>query len=216
MHDVIIVGAGAFGREVYAWLSDNVAVLDDPEYQVKGFLEADPEALAGFDVKVRVIGDESSYQVEADDRFIIAIGNIDSRKRVVEALSKRKAHFVSLVHRTAVIADTAKLGQGCVVCPFVTISCNVQVGDWCLLNLYSSCGHDSRIGQHCILSPYATLNGFAVLEDEVFVGTHATVAGYRRIGYRAKISANSAAMYDAPPYSFVCGVPGRNRIIFRD
>ncbi|MBW1801503.1 MAG: hypothetical protein JRJ85_12340, partial [Deltaproteobacteria bacterium] len=101
-----------------------------------------------------------------------------------------------------------------VICPFVTVSDNADIDDFAMLQLYASCGHDSKIGRYGILSPYATVNGFSTLEDEVFMGTHATVTAYRKVGFRAKISANSVAMQDVPSYGFVYGVPGKTRIIF--
>ena len=101
-----------------------------------------------------------------------------------------------------------------VICPFATVSDSVVLGDFAVLNFYSSCGHDALVGRFCVLSPYATLNGHAVLEDEVFLGTHATVTAHRRVGTRSKIGANSVAFRDVAPRSLVLGVPGQARTIF--
>lgn len=211
MHNVIIVGAGGFGREVFNWANDS---LPSERYRIKGFLSNKPGHLDFFNLGVGVLGDDETYSIGDDDRFLFAIGDIDAKKRIVGKMKDRGARFISLIHPTAVVARTARLGEGVIVCPFAVVSDSVELGDFATLNYYSSCGHDSKVGRCGILSPYATLNGFAVLEDEVFMGTHSTVAANRRIGYRSKISANSVAMYDIPPRHFVFGVPGKAQKIF--
>jgi UDP-N-acetylbacillosamine N-acetyltransferase len=77
------------------------------------------------------------------------------------------------------------------------------------MNYHSSLGHDASAGDHAVLSPYATLGGNAHIDDDVFMGLHASVGPGRRIGARSKVSANSCALTDAQPESIVYGVPGR-------
>lgn len=215
MLDIIIVGAGGFGREVYHWTKD---AFPKDEYRVKGFLDDSPDPLTGFGMDVGILGSlnsaQKAYRIQKRDRFVFAIGDIDSKKQAISTLKKRGAQFLTLIHPTTAIASTAKIGEGVIICPFVTVSDHARVEDFAMLNFYASCGHDSIVGKYGILSPYATLNGFAVLEDEVFMGTHSTVTAKVRIGRGSKISANSVAMRDAPPHSFVYGVPGKSRTIF--
>lgn len=204
----MIVGAGGFGREVFHWCQAAF------ECRVKGFVDAEPVDLSSLGDGLRVIGNERDCRVDGEDRFVLAIGRMDVRRRVARALTERGARFTQLIHPTAVVAPTAQLGEGVVVCPFALVSDNVRLGDFSMLNFYASCGHDAVVGRYSVLSPYATLNGEAVLEDEVFLGTHATVVAGRRIGARSKISANSVAMRDVPAGALVLGVPGRSQLIF--
>lgn len=212
MFDVVIVGAGGFGREVYNWSKNS---LPNEQYQVKGFLSKRND-LDQFDMEVGILGDEDTYEIGEKDRFLFAIGNIDVKKRIVEKMKSKGAQFLSLIHPTAIVANTATIGEGVIICPFATVSDSVVLGDFVMMNFYSSCGHDAKIGKYCVFSPYATVNGFTVLENEVFLGTHSTVAPYRRVGDRARISANSAAMYDVAPRSLLYGVPGKSKTIFSE
>lgn len=214
MDNIIIIGAGGFGREVYSWLKDT---FDNKQFKIKGFLTNIPDHLNDFDdINVPILGDENTYKIDSEDKFIFAIGDIDAKKRIVTNLKNKGAKFLNLIHPTAVVAKSAKIGEGVVICPFALVSSHVQLDDFVTMNFYSSCGHDAKVGKYCILSPYATVNGFSILEDEVFLGSHATVTARRKVGYRAKVSANSAVMNDAPPYTFVYGVPGRNQTIFKE
>lgn len=208
MFNVVIIGAGGCARDVYQWAMDS---LSDKDYHIKGFISNNPHDLDNYHYDVPLLGNDRDYEVAENDRFLMAIGDIDIKKRVVEYFKKKGARFLTLVHKTAIVAPTASLGEGVIVCPYALISNNVVVDDFVLVNYYSSFGHDSRIGKYCFISPYATTNGFVVLEDEVFLGTHASVIAYKKVCYRSKISANSVAMNDVPPYSFVYGVPGVHR-----
>lgn len=206
MYNIIIVGAGGCAREIYYWTNDT---FSKENYKIKGFLSYKQKDLEGYNIKVGIIGDDDNYKIEKNDRFIIAIGDIDIKKRAVNRLKKRGAKFISLIHPTALIIPTAKIGEGVVICPYCLISDNVQLGDFVMTNTYSSCGHDVQVGKYCILSPYVALNGFVKLENEVFVGTHATVIPYKKVGFQAKISANSVVMRNVPSKCMVFGVPGK-------
>lgn len=207
MYNIIIVGAGGFAREIYYWANDTFSIDD---YIIKGFLSYNQKDLDGYNIKVGIIGNDDNYKIKENDRFIIGIGDIDVKKRAVNRLKKRGAKFISLIHPTALIVPTAKIGEGVVICPYCLISDNVQLDDFVMMNTYASCGHDVKVGKYCILSPYVALNGFVKLENEVFVGTHATVISYKKVGFQAKISANSVVMRNVPSKCMVFGVPGKN------
>jgi sugar O-acyltransferase (sialic acid O-acetyltransferase NeuD family) len=211
MLDIVIVGAGGFGREVYQWAKDS---LPGDHYRLKGFLSSRPDDLDGFGIAEKVLGDDASYAVQENDRFVFAIGNIEAKKHSVERMKARGIKCVTLIHPTAVVASSAVIGEGVILCPFVLVSDHVVLGDFVMMNFYSSCGHDTKVGKYGMFSPYATANGFVNMEDEVFLGSHATITGYRKVGAGAKISANSVAMHDVPAGGFVFGVPGKIKAIF--
>jgi len=206
MYNIVIVGAGGFGREQYNRFKD---FFPQNKYKIKGFLDDNASILDNYSLEIGIIGNLDNYEVQNQDRFIFAIGNIETKKRLVEKLKNKGAKFLTFIHQTAIVANTARIGEGSIVCPFCLVSNNAQLDDFVLMNAYSSCGHDTKVGKYCILSPYATLNGFVVLEDEVFLGTHATVTAYKKVGYQSKVSANSVVMRDVPPNRIVFGVPGK-------
>ncbi len=206
MLDIVIIGAGGFAREVETLLP---SFLPDTPHHVKGFLGKDQGVPTAQDLSRRILGDPEDYHPQPEDRFVLAIGNMDARRRVITALSRRGATFLTLVHPLALVAPTAVLQPGVLVYPFACVSNNAQLAMGVKLNYYASVGHDTRLGECCLLAPYATVNGFGFLEDEVYMSTHSTVAPQVRIGTRSKISANSAAMKDVPENSLVFGVPGR-------
>jgi len=203
MLDIIIVGAGGFGREVYQWSKD---AFNQDEYRIKGFLSKDSNELDEFAIDAPILGHEDDYQIQDNDRFIIAIGNVAIKKNVVESLKSKGASFVSLIHPTAIVAPSVKIGEGVVICPYSILTDSVIIGDYVMLNVYVYCGHDSKVGKYSILSPYSTLNGYASLEDEVFLATHSVVTGYKNVGSKSVIGANSLVLHDVEGESKVLGL----------
>lgn len=204
--DIVIIGAGGFAREIEALLP---TFLPDSKHRLKGFLGKDQGVPSENDLSDRLLGDPETYSPEPNDRFVLAIGNMDARRRTVEALMSKGAEFLTLVHPTAYVAPTAKLEPGVLIYPFACVSNNARLATAVKLNYYASVGHDTQLGKYCLLAPYATVNGFGILADEVYLSTHSTVAPQVNVGYASKVSANSAVMKDVPDNSLVFGVPGR-------
>lgn len=203
---ILIVGAGGFGREVLHWAR---AAWPAPIATVAGFLSAhEPRHWRGGDLPA-VIGDPDDFVPAAGDGFLLGVGIPDVRRRLAETLMARGARFLTLVHPTAIVAPTAEIGAGSIICPFAVVSDNARVGRCVLLNYHTSLGHDASAGDFAVLSPYATLGGNAHVAEDVFLGMHASVGPGRRVGPRSKVSANSCALADAPADSLVFGAPGR-------
>jgi sugar O-acyltransferase (sialic acid O-acetyltransferase NeuD family) len=203
---ILIVGAGGFGREVLQWARD---AWPESEDRIAGFLSTEPNALEGFDCNHSVLGSPDAYRPAPGDRFLLAIGIPYVRRRVAESLLAHGAEFVTLIHPTAIVAATASIGPGSILCPYSIASDSCRVGRFVIMNYHSSLGHDASAGDFSVLSPYATLGGHAHVEDDVFLGLHASVGPGKTVGARSKVSANSCVLATAPADSIVYGVPGR-------
>ena len=67
------------------------------EFDVRGYLDARADALERFKDYPPVIGSPETYEPEADDVFITALGSIASRRRCVELVKARGGTFGSIV-----------------------------------------------------------------------------------------------------------------------
>ncbi len=201
---VFIVGAGGFGREVYGWFGRSALLA-----RLVGFLSADLGALDGLPMGHRVVGSPDDHDVRPGDAFVLAIGIPGVRRNVAEALQSRGASFLTLIHHTAMVAESATIHQGAIICPYAVVSTHARVGACVILNYHSSAAHDAVIGDYTVLSPYAAVGGNAVLEDDVFVGLHGTVGPGKRVGARSKVAASSCALLNVPPDCLALGVPAR-------
>jgi len=204
--EFVIVGAGGFGREMATFLND---CWPSDSFRIRGFLAQETDAVVQNRVRYPILGDPDTYQPRTTEQFLLAIGAVPSRRRVVEALTSRGGEFVSFIHPTAVIASGATIGTGCVLAPHTMVSNGASLANYTLLNYYASAGHDSVLGRFSVLSPYATLNGHAIVEEHVFVGTHAVVAPGVRVGQHSVVGAGAIVLQDVAARSFVRGVPAK-------
>lgn len=203
---ILIVGAGGFGREVLQWA--RAAWPEDCD-RICGFLSADTDILDGCDCGVDIVGTPDGHRPAPGEKFLLGIGVPYVRRRVAESLVAQGAEFLTLVHPTAIVAPSACIGEGSIMCPFSIVSDSARLGRFVAMNYHTSLGHDASAGDFAVLSPYATLGGNAHIEDDVFLGLHASVGPGKTVGARSKVSANSCVLTSAPSDSMVFGVPGR-------
>jgi len=204
---ILIVGAGGFGREVLQWASQ--AWPDDVQ-KIAGFLSDDPMALAGHATTLSVVGPATGFEPKPGDALVLAIGIPGIRRSIAQALVARGADFLTLIHPTAIVAASARIGGGTILCPYAIVSDNCQLGRFVLMNYHSSVGHDASAADFVVFSPYATLGGGAAVGDGVFLGLHASVGPGVSLGDRCKVSAGSAALAAASADTVIWGSPGRH------
>jgi len=206
---IIIVGAGGFGREVLQWARDAWPVH---AHLIAGFLSANADCLKNYPSHsgLKIFADPQDFKAAPGDALLLAIGIPQSRRHVAEKLADHGATFLTLIHPTAIVAPTATIGDGSILCPYSIVSDSACLGRFVLLNYHASLGHDARAGDYSVLSPYATLGAGARISEDVFMGMHSSIGPGKKVGARSKVSANSAALNHAPADSIVYGVPGRS------
>ena len=79
------------------------------------------------------------------------------------------------IHPTAVVAPTAKLGQGCQIAPYVVIGDHAIIGEGTSIGAHSVLGQGVRLGEGCRIGPHVTL-------ECVEVGSRVTIDAGARIG----------------------------------
>ncbi|WP_077036110.1 acetyltransferase [Pelomonas sp. KK5] len=200
-----LVGCGAYARELINWIADAEAAGRLPP--LAGFLDETPDSLDGFPYTLAYRGRADDYEPVPGEALVMAIADPNTKRRVADQLKAKGAWFATVIHPSAVIAGSARLGEGVTVCPFALVSADATVGDFVAINAMSSVGHDVQLGAFSTLSAHVDLTGRVIVGEEVFFGTGAKVLPGVKIGERAKIGAGAlimrnvkadAVMYTAP------------------
>ncbi len=205
MKELIIVGAGGFGREVYRWAKDIEKVSNS--WRVIGFLDDNPSALEGYQNYPPIIGSPLKYLPAENQVFVCAIGDTKAKLKVCRSLEKVDANFTTLIHPSATLGGNIKIGDGSILCPRVVITTDVFVGKYVILNVGASVGHDSTIADGCTINAHADINGFVNLKEGVFVGSHGSILPNTVVGDFATIGAGSVAINRVKPGTTIFGVP---------
>lgn len=207
MYDVIILGAGGMGRETYEVFQD--AYPNSSEYKVKGFLSDVLDVLDGFTGYPPLLGTIKDYEVQPNDRFILAIGDVAGRRKIAESILERGGEFMTLISPLAKVDRSAKLGRGVIVFPFSHIGANATIGDFCLMNLHAIVGHDSILGNFSEVCSFCVLGGATVTGEECFFAMQTATGPKVKLGNRVIISLGSVTTENVADNSFVIGVPGK-------
>ena len=139
--------------------------------------------------------------------IIVAIGNCQIRRKIVEKLGKRD--YVTLVHPAAIKADTVKLGYGTVVMAGAIMNPYVVVGNHCIINTGASLDHDVKVADFVHIAPHCTLCGEVEIGEGTWVGAGTTIIQGIHIGKNCFIGAGAVVVKDIPDNSLCYGNPAR-------
>lgn len=138
---------------------------------------------------------------------IVTIGDCQIRRKIVQKLGKRE--YLSVIHPTATIADSASIGYGTVVMAGAILNPFVKVGNHCIINTGASLDHDVRIADFVHLAPHCTLCGEVVVGEGTWIGAGTTVIQGIKIGKDCFIGAGSVVVKDIPDGCLCYGNPAR-------
>lgn len=207
MKDLIIVGAGDFGREV-VWLVNRIN-HSQPTWNVLGFVD-DAASFPEID-GYRVLGNINWLLQYGKPSYVVcAIGNSKTREAIYNKLKNNYClTFATLVDPTAICGTGSKIGAGSICCAGTILTVNVQVGDGCIINLGSTIGHDSVLGNYSTLHPGANVSGKVVIGRRCFLGTGVKVIQGLKIEPDTTIGAGAVVIHDIKESGTYVGVPAR-------
>jgi sugar O-acyltransferase (sialic acid O-acetyltransferase NeuD family) len=209
--DLLIYGAGGFGREVAAWAEESSWL--GHRVRLRGFIDDGAPVTAIDERPVLSIEQATAYWPDA--RFAIAVGTSSIRERlaaVAEAAGLRASP--PLVHPSVITAGRSTIGDGSIVCPGTTLTTEVEIGRHVIVNLHCTVTHDTRLDDFVTLSPGTAISGNVTVRRGAFMGTGAiTINGAPGhpliIGEGATVGAGSVVMKDVPAGATVFGAPAR-------
>ena len=202
---VYIIGAGTYGEVMW-----ELAVLNG--YEVKGYYDEDESKLNNMIMGTKVIGKFSDLP-EADiknNNYIVAIGNNDIRYNIMSRINALGGMTPTLIHPSAVISKSAKIGKGVYIQANAHIWTKVNVSDYCVISPNVVVAHHSSLGKACLVSTLSAVGASINVEDFVFIGMGATiVTGVTSIGKNSIIGAGAVVLKDVEENSVYAGVPAK-------
>jgi len=160
VRDIMIVGAGGFGREA-VWTLERINTAAET-WRVIGFADDDPAkatgALEGYPMLGPVEQASRDYPGAA---VFVAIGDNAMREGIYRRL--RGHDFPVIIDPSAEVAPTADIRHGTFVGPQAVVSVGAELGKFVIVAARAGVGHDARLGDFAQLGPGATLAGHAEL-----------------------------------------------------
>ena len=205
MTNLIIIGAGGFGREMFGAAREAVGFGE--QFRIKGFLDGNPAALDGFDGYPEIIGTPETYSIEPDDVFVTALGSIESRRRCAGMIESRGGAFIPIVHRSASLGPNITVGEGSFIAHNVVLTADVKVGRHSCVFHGTVIGHDTMLGDYSHVYSLASIGGGVRIGEGASVFPGAKVVPRVEIGEGATVGIGSTVVRDVAAGITVFGTP---------
>ncbi|MBO1074975.1 acetyltransferase [Roseomonas marmotae] len=199
---LLLIGAGGHGRAVLETLRDAgwpepAGVLDDNPASagLPGLPLLGPLALAG------------TLRQQGFDAAHVALGDNARRQALGEWLLGLGYALPVLRHPSAVVAGTARIGEGCVLLPRVVLGAAARVGRHVILNTGCIVEHDAWLEDAVHVAPGAVLGGAVRVGAAALVGLGAALRPGVAIGAGAVVGVGAAVVADVAPGLRVGGTP---------
>lgn len=210
MKNIVIYGAGGFGREVACTINKINEI--EPTWNLLGFFDDGVEKgkmVSHFGPVLGGIDDLNSYQNELN--VVIAIGNPLTVKNVVEKITNDKLFFPNLIYPNTYYSDKCSfvIGKGNIIQGSCVFSCDVSIGDFNVFNGSVTLGHDVKIGNFNSFMPAVRISGEVTMGDCNFFGVSSIVLQQLKIKNGVKLAAGSVLMTKPKENSLYIGVPAK-------
>ena len=199
---LVIFGAGAQGK-ITLEIARAVGAYDEVVFVDEALGEG------GSDVcGVPVFGSlAAARQGGARQDAIIALGNPRSRLAFSQRARELGFQLANLVHPSATVMPSAKLGGGVLVAPRAVVNSGADVGEACLINTGAIVEHDCVLEPGVQAAPGAVIGGRVWLGRGAFVCMSATLLPRVRVGEYSVVSAGAMVTRDVPAGTVVRGAP---------
>ena len=214
MRKIVIYGAGGLGSEVACLIKS----INDVSctWDLLGFLDDDP-SLHGHSLPYgKVLGDSEWINSYPDVlSVVIAVGNPSSIKIITEKIENPLVDYPNIISPGIHFLDrkSCLAGRGNILFPGSLISCNVQIGNFNILNVCIQLGHDVRMGDYNVIMPSCNVSGGVVIGDQVSIGVKSVVLQYLNVASETTIAPGSVLTRNTRPGVLYMGNPARKIVL---
>lgn len=143
--------------------------------------------------------------------FEVSIANGEPlvRKAIYDKLKSNDVKLATLVDNTAIVSDTAKIGEGVIILAYCFVSSSAVIGNNSVLNTNALVGHDVRLGEHCVVSSAVNIGGNCSVGENSYIGMGAQIKERAIIGKEVIVGMGSVVYNDIPDEVIALGNPAR-------
>jgi len=208
--DLVIVGAGGFGRET----AEAVRALNDDgaSWRLLGYLDDEPARSGTLVDGLPVLGGTAELGRLPDAWVVVCTGRPDnyvSRPRIVTTLGLPPERYATIIHPTASVPASSRVGPGSVVLAHTALTAAVSVGSHVAVMPHVTLTHDDVVEDFATLASGVCLGGGVRVGRCAYLGAGVLIREQRTVGGCALIGMGAVVTSDIPACEVWAGVPAR-------
>lgn len=204
MSKVVFLGAGGI-----AIVAAEIARFRGLE--IVGFLDDRAEKRGTLFCGAPVLGDFDMLPALRQDvpQAVVAFGNCRGRINTALKVLSYGFSLPNLIHPSAVVSQSASIGQGAIIMPGTIINSGSRIGSNIILNTAASIDHECSIGDGVHIAPGARLAGLVTVGNATWIGIGSVIRESVHIGNNVLVGAGSLVLKDIPDGVVAYGSPAR-------
>jgi sugar O-acyltransferase (sialic acid O-acetyltransferase NeuD family) len=209
---LVILGTGGTCLDILDTVLDINDARPGTGFDCIGFLD-DDQTLWGSSLRgVPVLGPLRAARDVRGCVFINGIGspgNFWRKHEIVAATGIPTDRFTTVIHPSASVSRTARIGRGVVLFQHVSITSNVEIGDHVVVLPNSVVSHDDSIGDYTCIAGGVCISGNVRVGRSCYLGSGSAIISGIEIGSGSLVGIGSVVLHDVEPDSVVVGNPAR-------
>ena len=210
MKNLIIYGAGGFGREV-AWMVDRINRFRQ-EWNLLGFVDDVKTDLHGKTLNgLPVLGGKDWFAGNKEEIHVTCpVGSSKGRRSMYEHIAQYpNVKWATLIDHSAVVGTSSQIGEGSIVCCGARITVNSKIGKGVVINHGSAVGHDARLGDYVTLYVNSIVSGTVEIGENTEIGSGAFIREYLKVCRDAVIAPLTSVLCNISEPGTYAGNPAR-------
>lgn len=161
MSNLLIIGSGRLGR----------CCLDIARKQYQKISFLDDNTVNSIINDCNVIGtiDEMSSYYPEYTNIVIAIGNNETRKKLIDKAREVGYQLVSLVSDKASVSSYALVNEANIILDNVVIEANASIGKGNIICANTTINHDAQINNYNLIYSNCVIRPSAVIENNIII-----------------------------------------------
>ena len=201
---IIVIGNGGHASVL-------IEILIAKQREIEGFT-APHEEDSRFNIPYLGMDDVISTYSPTEIELVLGLGTIgisELRKTIFEQFVAKGYTFAKVIHPTAIVSPSVKLGHGVQIMAGAVLQTNGKVADNTIINTGAVIDHDSVIGSHVHIAPGSILSGGVAIGNGCHIGTGTTIIQGIEIGEETVVGAGSVVLRNIGDRKTAYGVPAK-------